>query len=123
MKAIEIQARKHFKNVKAGELKPVFSPGLAPSESNLVWVGDVPLPLEVYYNYLAARDRKDLSSAKQAACQIATSRHPRSRVRMSGLAPLATSPARIQSLGLWRRRGLPRYRSRPLAAAPIDCTT
>ena len=57
MKAIEIKARKHFKNVKAGELRPVFSPGLAPSESDLVWVGDVPLPLEVYYDCLAARDR------------------------------------------------------------------
>ncbi len=57
MKAIEIKARKHFKNVKAGELKPVFSPGLAPSESDLVWVGDSPLPLEVYYNYLAASNR------------------------------------------------------------------
>ena len=59
MKAIEIKARKHFKNVKAGKFKPTFSPGLAASESALVWVGDVPLPLEDYYNCLAARDRAE----------------------------------------------------------------
>lgn len=59
MKAIEIKARKHFRSVKAGEFKPTYSPGLAPSESDLVWVGDVPLPLEVYYSYLALRDRKE----------------------------------------------------------------
>lgn len=57
MKAIEVKARRHFKNVKAGELKPTFSPDFAASDSALVWVGDVPLPLEVYYNCLAARDR------------------------------------------------------------------
>ena len=59
MKAIEIKARQHYKNVKAGEFKPTFSPGLAPSESDLVWVGNVPLPLEDYYNFLAARDRAE----------------------------------------------------------------
>lgn len=57
MKAIETRARKHFKNVKAGEFKPTYSTDFAAADSAMVWVGNVPLPLEDYYNCLAARDR------------------------------------------------------------------
>jgi len=59
MKAIEIKARKHFKNVKLGAFKATYSPSFAPEEAALVWVGDVPMPLEDYYKSLAARDREE----------------------------------------------------------------